>query len=533
MSETSSVFPLNQAIHPPIEDFALVEAHIRLTQAVATWSDVGILVDEGNKATLILLLQNGNVVALLRICLPAEDSVKAIELFKRSSGSIFFGAWQGNALTTEMIHSTERINEIWRGIQAQVIEYSIVDVRNYFQRIEEGSIQCGRSAPISKSTKQAVMFASHGRCMFEGCGENLGFDQLTGTEGNFAYLAHNVASSESGPRGVIGLSEKLSDNPNNVLLLCDKHHRLIDKVAAADYPAARLSRMRREFCEAAERLLIGLGYHPIPAFAVLWPFNKQAISPPSPIQIAQSLAKIQARLDQQLHVVTENDETIRNASSGILANLFPDIIERTAEAIRMQASGYKQRAALFAFGLMPSLIALGAKLGNKNEIIPMLRYRDGGQWTWPSDAPRGRSYKTIGLEDLTDNESEVVLIIALTADPEIPNAIARNWTEVKDMKSIKILADSQFIGNGAIGHPKDGIDFMIDVQALLHRLVDKHGVNRVHLLPCASNAACVFFGQAYDKHHPELLVYDFVSGGMEPQILIRNDGNSCNLSAVS
>lgn len=532
MSETSSAFPMNQAIHPPMEDFVLVEAHLRLIQNVVTWSDVGILVDEGNKATLILLIQEGNVLAILRFCLSVEESVKAIELFRHPSGRTLFGAWQGNVLTTEIIHSTSQINKIWRDIQAQVVEYAPEDARNYFQRIEVGSIQSGRNAPFTTVTKRAVMLASHGRCMFEGCGVNLGFDQLTGTEGNFSYLAHNVASAENGPRGVIGLSDKLSDDPNNILLLCDKHHRLIDKVAAADYSAERLSRMRREFCETVERLLVGLSFQPIPAFAVLWPFNKQAIAPPSPVQISQSLAKIQARLDQQLHIVTENDETLRNATPEVLSVLLPNIIGQAAEAVRMQAGGYKQCAALFAFGLMPSLIALGAKLGNKNEIIPMLRYRDGGQWAWPSDVPRGRTYKTIGLEDLTDTESDIALIVALTADPEIPNAVAHEWTETKGMKSIKILADSQFMGNGAIGHPKDGMEFMSDVQALLHRLVDKHRVSRVHILPCASNAACIFFGQAYDKHHPELLVYDFVSGGMEPQILIRSDGDSCNLSTA-
>lgn len=532
MSESFSAFPLNQAIHPPMEDFALIEAHARLAESVASWTDVGILVDEGNKATLILLLQKGSVISIFRFCLSVKDSAEAIELFRRPSGKVFFGAWQGNTLTAEMIRSIQEIDHVWGKIQGQVAEYSTEDTRNYFQRIEDGSIKSGRNAPFSTPTKRAVMLASHGRCMFEGCGDNLGFDQLTGTEGNFSYLAHNVASAENGPRGVTGLSEKLSDDPNNILLLCDKHHRLIDKVAAADYPAERLSRMRREFCDTVERLLGGLAYQPIPVYAVLWPINKQAIAPPSSVQIAQCLVKIQARLDQQLTIVTENDETIRNATPDILSILWPSIIERAAETIRMQAGGYKQRAALFAFGLMPSLIALGAKLGNKNEIIPMLRYRDGGQWTWPSDLPMGPTYKIDGLENLSNKESEVCLIIALTADPEVLNAVAKELFETKGLKTIKLLADVNFMGNGAIGHPKDGMGFTKDIQALLHRLADRHGVSRVHVLPCASNAACVFFGQAYDRHHPELLVYDFISKSMAPQILIRNDGETCRLSTV-
>jgi hypothetical protein len=36
--------------------------------------------------------------------------------------------------------------------------------------------------------------------------------------------------------------------------LCDKHHRLIDKVAAADYSASTLALMRKEFCDLAENL---------------------------------------------------------------------------------------------------------------------------------------------------------------------------------------------------------------------------------------------------------------------------------------
>ena len=41
---------LNQALHVPIEELALVETHIRLVSSQHAWSDVGILIDEGEKA---------------------------------------------------------------------------------------------------------------------------------------------------------------------------------------------------------------------------------------------------------------------------------------------------------------------------------------------------------------------------------------------------------------------------------------------------------------------------------------------------
>lgn len=534
MSITESSYPRNQAVQPPFEDLGVIESHIRLLDHLTEWSNVGILVDQDNRATLILLLDGRIVSALLRFCLSPEDSVDAMEMLNRTGGNVFFGAWQGHTLTREAIHSLSEIQSIWQSIPEQIATYSDADLLRYFQRQEEESTdkQKGRNQRFSVETKRAVMIASHGRCMFEGCGDNLGFEQITGTEGNFAYLAHNVASSELGPRGVPGLSDKLSDDPSNVLLLCDKHHRLIDKVARADYPADRLSHMRRDFCETADRLLSGLGYEAIPAFAVLWPFNRQTVSPPSPIQIAQSLSKIRARMDGQLNYLTDNEEILRASPSAFVKQLTPTAISLAADQIRAQASGYRHRAALFALGPMPALIALGSLVGNKNQVIPMLRYRDGGQWDWPADEPIGCCYDITGLDDLGDHEEEVAIILAFTADPPKANDTAYSLAQERCIKTIKIKPRPEFEGNGSIGHPTDGIAFMKDMQCLLHKLADAHRVKRVHVLPCASNAICVFFGQAFDKHHPELVVYDFDAKSMSPVLLVTNDGEGCAVRTV-
>ena len=199
MNGDTSGFPLNQAVQPPLEDLELLKAHVCLVSPIANWSDVGILTDDENKATLVLLLANDEVVAMLRFCLSVEDSISAIDVLRPSSGKIFYGTWQGHTLTKDTICSLDTIKKVWKNIPDQITEMSTNDVRDYFQRIQDGSLQKGRNARFSTATKQAVMLASHGRCMFEGCGKNIKLDQLTGTEGNFAYLAHNVASSESGP----------------------------------------------------------------------------------------------------------------------------------------------------------------------------------------------------------------------------------------------------------------------------------------------------------------------------------------------
>ena len=92
-------------------------------------------------------------------------------------------------------------------------------------------------------------------------------------------------------------------------------------------------------------------------------------------------------------------------------------VEQTAADILLQAHGEGYRAALFAMGLMPALIALGAKLGNKCDITPMLRYRENGLWYWPMTEPQGEFYTIDGLDQLS-GEDEVCLLIGLTAVPE-------------------------------------------------------------------------------------------------------------------
>jgi hypothetical protein len=523
---------MNQALHAPIEDLALVETHIRLVSSTLKWSDVAILIDEDVKAILILLLHDDHVQSILRFCLSVDDSVKAIECLAQKNGRILFGSYQGNVFSQEEIQSIEKINIIWSRIQDQITEFTLENTRDFFDRIEKNSKKIGRGDSFSADTKRKVMLDSHGRCMFAGCGGNLGIEGLTNTEGNFSYLAHNIASSEQGARGVIALSEKLSDDPENILLLCDKHHRLIDKVAAANYPAYRLSEMRREFCAVANKLLDGLGYQPIPVFSVLWPVHRQVISAPSNLQIAQSLASIRCRMHSQLNDISDNEAILRETNSEVAQQVLIHSVSITAEKILNQTHASRYRAGLFAFGLMPYLIALGAMLGNKNNITPMLKYRDSGQWCWPLEKPIGNFYSISGLEDLADSEDEVIITLALTAEPESLIRARQEVAESIGAKQIIIKAYPEYMGNGAVGHPEDGQAFTSSMQLLMHDLRDKKGVNRIYLFPCASNAACIFFGQAFDSHHADMLVYDFCEQSMKPILSIVNSDNKCVINNI-
>ena len=518
---------LNQTLNSPLENLNQVKGFNDTARGYINWNFVGILSDQDNKNTIIILL-NGSSQAALRINLNASDSAKAIKLLSVGAKSVYYRNWQGNQINAEVLCSLEEINEIWDRVSNQSTELQASEIEKLFLRLEDERLEKGRGASFSVETKRKIMCDSHGCCMFSGCGEKLNIDVLTGTKGNYSYLAHNVASSEQGERGIPFLSEKLSDNPNNVLLLCDKHHRLVDKVAACEYDAETLSKMRVEFCTVAENLLTGLSYQPIPVYSVLWPVNKNVSSAPESREISSCLSIIHARMHGERNDIYDNDQFLREQPEAFNTSM-PSIVKGAADSIIQQTKKNGYKAALFAFGPMPALVALGACLGNKSQFTPMLKYRDGNSWMWPQENPIKEFY-TIDELDSLKNGDEFVVIIALTAEPDCMQDSAIKIKKDTNAQIINIKAKPAFLGNGAIPNPYDGMAFSSKLQSLFHNLKSEFKAKKIHLLICASNAASVFIGQAYDLHHPDILVYDFIKGGMEPRILISNDSTNTSLS---
>ena len=524
-----------QTQQAPMVSLDVVEDHAAAVRQLIVWDCVGVLFDRGPihgdlpSAVVVVLVQQEVVVGAVRVCLSVPDSVAALQAYRPTSGKTELRCLQGRTIAPAELVDLEKLTAVWHTSVKQSAPMSIDDLSDFFDRIDTYRRDKGRRVGITLDTRRQVWFDAHGRCMFEGCGRDLAVDPTTGQRGNFASLAHNVASSESGPRGVLYLSGRLANDANNILLLCDTHHRLVDVIARADYPASRLSEMRQRFCRDARGLLDGLSKTPIPVYCLTWPVRQQVISAPSSLQISQALAPIGARLDGQPNILSDNDAVLQSADPNRIWDVLLTAIDIATDRILMQAQTKGYRAALFAMGLMPALIALGAKIGNKCEITPMLRFRESGLWYWPAIQPRGEFYSVDGLEHLSNDEREISLRIALTAAPQAMDLTARRI----GYPQVSVAAHSELMGNGALGHPVDGYRFRQRMQELLHRLRDRHGVERVHLLPCASNAACVFFGQAFDSYHPELIVYDFDPNGhqMVARLRIHNVNNKCSIEA--
>jgi len=97
---------------------------------------------------------------------------------------------------------------------------------------------------IPDSVKFRLWGKAAGRCQYQGCNERLWLDELTQVEFNTAYIAHIIADRPNGPRGDETLSEILKSDISNLMLLCDKHHRLVDIADVVGHPTTRLQSMK-------------------------------------------------------------------------------------------------------------------------------------------------------------------------------------------------------------------------------------------------------------------------------------------------
>lgn len=98
---------------------------------------------------------------------------------------------------------------------------------------------------IPQNISNLLWAKSAGRCQYEGCNKILYEDGLTKRGYNTAYIAHIIADSEDGPRGDKELSPKLCKDINNLMLLCDEHHRLIDKFDVDSHTVEVLREMKK------------------------------------------------------------------------------------------------------------------------------------------------------------------------------------------------------------------------------------------------------------------------------------------------
>lgn len=341
-----------------------------------------------------------------------------------------------------------------------------------------------------------------GRCQYEGCNEPLYRDRKTQYEFNSAYIAHIVADKPDGPRGHPTLSALLKQDLTNLMLLCDSHHRLVDKINVEGHPATRLQEMKKSHEERIETLtsiapeqhshilLYGakIGQHDS---HLSW---KKAADAIVPIRYPASASAVEIGLKgssffdgEALYWQIETEQLRRQFA----AQLKPQF-----------AAGAISHLSVFALAPMPLLIELGRLLSDIPVADVYQLHREPADWKW-RDATGPYEYEVKRAK--RGSTQAVALILGLSADI-VPDRVT---SVLGDRVPIWTITHAQ-PGNDYLQSQIQLQEFRTTLRRVFNDIKAVHGESaELHLFPAIPVSAAVEVGRVWmPKADLPFRVYD-------------------------
>jgi hypothetical protein len=214
----------------------------------------------------------------------------------------------------------------------------------------------------------------------------LWLDSVTKVEFNTAYIAHIIADKPNGPRGHPTLSGTLKSDISNLMLLCDAHHRMIDKEDVAGHPVDLLRGMKKRHEERVEllgSLAPGKRTHIVLYDARIGTQHAgvsfgEAVEAVLPERFPAEARPIE--LGMKNSFLEDRDPTYWAAEREQLQAHFEG-------AVRPRLTlGDVKHFSVFAFAPQPLLMVLGSLLSDVYACDVYQRHREPNTWRWQEDA---------------------------------------------------------------------------------------------------------------------------------------------------
>ena len=281
-------------------------------------------------------------------------------------------------------------------------------------RDNSGSEPTGRSNKLRNVTRHVIWARGAGRCHI--CNGDLIGDLLSGAEdANFGFIAHIVADTPTGPRGDPERSWDLADHPENLMLLCYTHHKMVDRDKIDEYPEERLREIKRahearvsvqtsirpERSTHVLRYAANVGQH-----RILMPYQDVAKALLPDRYPAEGKSTIDIFLRGSAREDGEQEYWDTEAS-----NLTRQYHARVRERID---GGEVHHLSVFALAPQPLLILLGTLIGDITPANVLQRHREPESWVWPADGTE----MPLQVREAAETAGPIALKIGLSATIE-------------------------------------------------------------------------------------------------------------------
>ncbi|MYN29203.1 HNH endonuclease [Duganella levis] len=339
-------------------------------------------------------------------------------------------------------------------------------------------------AAIPPATRHALWIAAAGRCQFRGCNKPVSRDFLTKRAAKIGELAHIVADSPAGARGVVGLSEKLADDANNLMLACYDCHARVDRNGKnSEYTSEQLLAMKREQEARIELIYSATGV--MDSLPILMSFPVGTHLPVFDVrQINYAMLEnsrfTRAPRSPHIHIDRADFDILDSA-----ADFWPRaeaalqaIFEQRIRPALTEKNG-PTHLTIAAFAPIPMLMKLGALLGDKMEASVLDLPSERWLWDVRSDCPAPKYHFDVP-EKLT---SEVAVLVSLSGRAARPNL---------EMPVLEFRAEEP--NRGIIRSEAHVLEFRRQFNAFLNAL-NAAGVGVLHILPATPLSASVEIGR--------------------------------------
>lgn len=369
---------------------------------------------------------------------------------------------------------------------------------------------------IPESVKFRLWGKAGGRCEYRGCREPLWLDSLTQVEFNTAYIAHIYGDSPGGPRYEKDTSERLKSDISNLMLMCDEHHRLIDKVALDAHPVAVLVAMKTEHESRIE--LLGAFGPELASEVVLYGANVGEHS--ATVTIAHAIeAMIPDRYPATAHGIALGlkHSHATNRDDGFWSQERAQLVNGFNRLVGPVLGDRAPHLSVFGLAPQPLLIKLGSLLCDLRHVDVFQLHREPLQ-TWKWDPEPGGPFE-LTIEPGVSGAARVAVVFELSyhIDHQRVRAVLGDDVSIWSMK-LRTPGNDTLRTRGQLRHFREKCRELFAAVNLAHP-----GVSQLEVFPIMPVAANVELGRVHmPKADPPLFVWDEQrdTGGFTPTFLI-------------